>query len=177
MENVFYNKAIKKIGIINCVLAGINICGFLLLGWMLQVLPQPSGMAGLYLVFPLALILFPLLTCFLTCCIAWLVLTINAFKNMSKFSTAQNIILAIVTCIFTGYLVICNISLFRADKLIVNIFGYLASIVVFLLYSIIRKNELNIKKFIMAAMAYLFPIIIILIGDFCVENLRALFHF
>lgn len=177
MENIFYNKAIRNIGIINCVLAGINICGFLLLGWMLQVLPQPSGMGALYLVFPLALILFPLLTCFITCCVAWLVLTINAFKNMLKSSTIPNIILAIVTCIFTGYLMICNICLFRADKLIANIFGYLISIVVFLLYSIIRKNELTIKKIIIAAMAYLFPIILILIGDFCAENLRAWFNF
>ena len=177
MENVFYNKSIKVIGIINCILTVINICGFLLFGLMLLVLPQPSGMGALYLVFPLAFILFPLLTCFLTCCIAWLVLTINAFKNMSKFSTAQNIILAIVTCIFTGYLMICNICLFRADKLIANIFGYLISIVVFLIYSIIRKNELTIKKFIIAAMAYLFPIILILIGDFCAENLRAWFNF
>lgn len=177
MENIFYNKAIRNIGIINCVLAALFIFGFLLLGWMLQVLPQPSGMAALYLVFPLALILFPLLVCFFTCCIAWLVLTINAFKSMAKSSTVQNIILAIVTCIFTGYLILCNISLLRADRFIANIFGYLTSIVVFVVYSIIRKKELTINKFLIAAMAYLFPIIIILIGDFCAENLRAWFNF
>lgn len=168
MENIFYNKAIRNIGIINCVLMALFICGFSLLYFGIEF---PSGFEDLYIVGLFVFFLIPFFSSFITCCIAWHILTLQAFKNMSKEQTIQNIILAILTCIFTICLISSSMFLV-SDNIDTTVLVYKVSIFAFLLYSIIRINELTIKKFIIVAMAYLFPVILVYTGFFCIYMLK-----
>ena len=143
MENIFYNKAIRNIGIINCVLAIPFIFGFLIIDMLSQ---QNLGLLGL---FPIAMI-------------------ICAFgAGLITSGTAEILLidrnLAIITSILTCGLLLSVISIFTLH--FHGVIAYtLISVIIFAINYIPRKNELTAKKIILAAIAYLFPIILILIG-------------
>ncbi len=157
MENIFYNKAIKVIGIINCVLAIPFIFGFLIIDMLSQ---QNLGLLGL---FPIAMIICAFGAGLITSGTAEILLIIKTCKNLSKTSTLRDRNLAIITSILTCGLLLSVISIFTLH--FHGVIAYtLISVIIFAINYIPRKNELIAKKIILAAIAYLFPIILILIG-------------
>ncbi len=78
MENIFYNKAIKVIGIINCVLAIPFIFGFLIIDMLSQ---QNLGLLGL---FPIAMIICAFGAGLITSGTAEILLIIKTCKKLVK---------------------------------------------------------------------------------------------